>query len=84
MENQQPETELTFSNSPLQNLKNILSDADASAQMDLTSVSMQAGPKAVSAVNSGGIKKEDLEVLAKEYLKPDRALVIGLLPEQGK
>jgi zinc protease len=31
-----------------------------------------------------GIKKEDLNALAKEYLKSDRALVIGLLPEQGK
>lgn len=36
----------------------------------------------IDDINS--IKKEDLDALAKQYLKSDRALVIGLIPEQGK
>jgi zinc protease len=38
-----------------------------------------------SLVNDfASIKKEDLEALAKEYLKGDRVVNIGLIPEQEK
>lgn len=66
------ESDLIFENTPLQNLKNILSEADASAQSDPDPVSGrgQESDKVQEGIAKAALKKiiEDLVQNQKQYL----------------